>query len=72
MFKIVKKLSVISLMKHHGTGNPNESQKTQNSSFETILQPTEKTFPAPNKTTDDEYQESLESFLFIKDQKKPE
>jgi len=57
---------------HELKTNPDESRETLNSSFEKILQPTEKTSPAPNKTTDKEYQESLESLKFLRDRKKPE
>lgn len=52
--------------------SPNESPSDENSSFETILTPPELTFPTSNNSTDKEYQEALESFLFLKNQKKPE
>ena len=50
----------------------NESRQEQDSSNKTNLKTTEIASPAPNKTADDEYQESLEAFLFLKDQNKPE
>ena len=52
--------------------NSDAPQQEQNSSSETILKPIEITRPKKNKTTDEEYQQSLESFLFLKDKKKSE
>jgi len=57
---------------HESGTNSNESPQEQNSGFDTIFKPTGITSPAPNKTTGDEDQESLESLIFLKDQKKPE
>ena len=52
--------------------NSSESQQEKNSSFNRILKTTGITSPAPNKTTDNENQESLESFIFLKDQNRPD
>jgi len=49
-----------------------DRQQEEISSFETILKPTKITCPPQNKTTDEEYQQALESFLFLRDQKRTE
>lgn len=50
----------------------NDNRQEQSAFFETIYKPKETTHPKKSKTTDEEYQQSLESFLFLKDQEKPE
>lgn len=49
-----------------------EARQEQSAFFKTIYKPKETTHPKNNTTTDEEYQQSLESFLFLKDQEKPE
>ena len=49
-----------------------DTRQEQSTFFETIFKPKEKTHPKKSTTTDEEYQQSLESFLFLKDQEKPE
>lgn len=49
-----------------------EASQEQNTSFSTTLNTTETTSPPKSISADKEYQESLESFIFLKDQKKPE
>jgi hypothetical protein len=49
-----------------------DHQQKEISSFETILKPTKITCPPQNKTTDEEYQQALESFLFLRDQNRTE
>lgn len=62
----------LDLKAHEAKKNSNEPPQEQNSSSKTILNPTEVTWPPPNTATDEEYQQSLESFLILKNQKKPE
>jgi hypothetical protein len=62
----------LDLKAHEAKKKSNESPQEQNSSSKTILKPTEVTWPPPNTATDEEYQQSLESFLILKNQKKPE
>ncbi len=51
----------------------NNSQQEQNSSFfEAISKPAKTTHLKKTRTTDEEYQRSLESFLFLKNQEKSE
>jgi hypothetical protein len=50
----------------------NDNRQEQSAFFETIYKAKEKTHPKKNAITDEEYQQSLESFLFLKDQEKPE
>ena len=49
-----------------------DHQRKEISSFNTTLKPTKVTCPPQNKTTDEEYQQALESFLFLRDQKRTE
>lgn len=53
------------------TRSPKTPQE-QNSTFKPTGKPAGITSPPQNISTDKEYQESLESFIFLKDQKKPE
>lgn len=52
--------------------NSIDSPQEQKAFFRPIPKSSNTTWPAPDKTTDNEYQESLESFIFSKGQKKPE
>jgi hypothetical protein len=50
----------------------NDTQQEQSAFFKNIYKPKETTRPKKSTTTDEEYQKSLESFLFLKEQEKPE
>jgi len=50
----------------------NDTRQEQSAFFKNIYKPKETTHPKKSTTTDEEYQQSLESFLFLKDQEKPE
>ncbi len=52
--------------------NSIDSPQEQAAFFRPIPKPAKKTSPSPDKTANQEYQESLESLIFLKDQKKPE
>jgi hypothetical protein len=52
--------------------NSTEPSQEQNPLSETILKQAGITWPPPSTATDEEYQQTLESFLLLKNQKKPE